>query len=269
MDETSSIGSGASGLWRPQPCRKYNLVHAAAAAALATQAQNSPFVGGGSPPDGVGGMTHEDTATNSEFGASLLRHYSLFNPWKSTLLSSYSNLLGLPQLRPPFLPLGPAAGQYPPGGGGGSGGAGEPHYNAAAAAALMSLTAANQHKSAVAAAAAAAAGNIPASEIVSVGHNRNNHRNGGGKQYRTSPSEAARSLSGCQPLASTSAKSAAPGGGGARSSSSSTSSSSTTNTANGGGQQKTFPCSECGKVFNAHYNLTRHMPVHTGTMQGF
>ncbi|XP_025108411.1 LOW QUALITY PROTEIN: uncharacterized protein LOC112572761 [Pomacea canaliculata] len=28
--------------------------------------------------------------------------------------------------------------------------------------------------------------------------------------------------------------------------------------------QKTFTCGECGKVFNAHYNLTRHMPVHTG-----
>lgn len=27
---------------------------------------------------------------------------------------------------------------------------------------------------------------------------------------------------------------------------------------------KTFNCLECGKVFNAHYNLTRHMPVHTG-----
>ena len=27
---------------------------------------------------------------------------------------------------------------------------------------------------------------------------------------------------------------------------------------------KTFTCGECGKVFNAHYNLTRHMPVHTG-----
>lgn len=27
---------------------------------------------------------------------------------------------------------------------------------------------------------------------------------------------------------------------------------------------KTFTCLECGKVFNAHYNLTRHMPVHTG-----
>lgn len=27
---------------------------------------------------------------------------------------------------------------------------------------------------------------------------------------------------------------------------------------------KSFACSECGKVFNAHYNLTRHMPVHTG-----
>ena len=27
---------------------------------------------------------------------------------------------------------------------------------------------------------------------------------------------------------------------------------------------KTFTCTECGKVFNAHYNLTRHMPVHTG-----
>ncbi|KAL9925610.1 earmuff isoform 2-T2 [Glossina fuscipes fuscipes] len=31
-----------------------------------------------------------------------------------------------------------------------------------------------------------------------------------------------------------------------------------------GGKQKTFSCLECGKVFNAHYNLTRHMPVHTG-----
>lgn len=29
-------------------------------------------------------------------------------------------------------------------------------------------------------------------------------------------------------------------------------------------KQKTFTCHECGKVFNAHYNLTRHMPVHTG-----
>lgn len=29
-------------------------------------------------------------------------------------------------------------------------------------------------------------------------------------------------------------------------------------------KQKTFACLECGKVFNAHYNLTRHMPVHTG-----
>ena len=29
-------------------------------------------------------------------------------------------------------------------------------------------------------------------------------------------------------------------------------------------QTKTFTCTECGKVFNAHYNLTRHMPVHTG-----
>ncbi|XP_064633471.1 fez family zinc finger protein erm-like [Lineus longissimus] len=28
--------------------------------------------------------------------------------------------------------------------------------------------------------------------------------------------------------------------------------------------QKTFTCPECGKIFNAHYNLTRHMPVHTG-----
>lgn len=30
------------------------------------------------------------------------------------------------------------------------------------------------------------------------------------------------------------------------------------------GKQKTYPCPQCGKVFNAHYNLTRHMPVHTG-----
>lgn len=30
------------------------------------------------------------------------------------------------------------------------------------------------------------------------------------------------------------------------------------------GKPKLFTCPECGKVFNAHYNLTRHMPVHTG-----
>ncbi|OPJ81004.1 fez family zinc finger protein 2 [Patagioenas fasciata monilis] len=29
-------------------------------------------------------------------------------------------------------------------------------------------------------------------------------------------------------------------------------------------QPKNFTCEVCGKVFNAHYNLTRHMPVHTG-----
>lgn len=29
-------------------------------------------------------------------------------------------------------------------------------------------------------------------------------------------------------------------------------------------RHKTFACGDCGKVFNAHYNLTRHMPVHTG-----
>lgn len=31
-----------------------------------------------------------------------------------------------------------------------------------------------------------------------------------------------------------------------------------------GNKPKTFVCAECGKIFNAHYNLTRHMPVHTG-----
>ncbi|RLU14780.1 hypothetical protein DMN91_012667 [Ooceraea biroi] len=34
-------------------------------------------------------------------------------------------------------------------------------------------------------------------------------------------------------------------------------------------KQKTFTCPECGKVFNAHYNLTRHMPVHTGARPNF
>ncbi|KAM9134247.1 LOW QUALITY PROTEIN: fez family zinc finger protein 2 [Pangshura tecta] len=29
------------------------------------------------------------------------------------------------------------------------------------------------------------------------------------------------------------------------------------------GKPKNFTCEVCGKVFNAHYNLTRHMPVHT------
>lgn len=38
----------------------------------------------------------------------------------------------------------------------------------------------------------------------------------------------------------------------------------TTLTATSTTKQKSFECGECGKVFNAHYNLTRHMPVHTG-----
>lgn len=29
-------------------------------------------------------------------------------------------------------------------------------------------------------------------------------------------------------------------------------------------QARVFHCPVCGKIFNAHYNLTRHMPVHTG-----
>ncbi|XP_077181126.1 fez family zinc finger protein 2 isoform X2 [Paroedura picta] len=33
---------------------------------------------------------------------------------------------------------------------------------------------------------------------------------------------------------------------------------------NADGKPKNFTCEVCGKVFNAHYNLTRHMPVHTG-----
>jgi len=33
---------------------------------------------------------------------------------------------------------------------------------------------------------------------------------------------------------------------------------------NKAGGQKTYACPHCDKVFNAHYNLTRHMPVHTG-----
>ncbi|XP_061788439.1 fez family zinc finger protein 2 [Nerophis lumbriciformis] len=32
----------------------------------------------------------------------------------------------------------------------------------------------------------------------------------------------------------------------------------------GDAKPKNFTCEVCGKVFNAHYNLTRHMPVHTG-----
>lgn len=39
---------------------------------------------------------------------------------------------------------------------------------------------------------------------------------------------------------------------------------STLNTPTSSTKQKSFECGECGKVFNAHYNLTRHMPVHTG-----
>jgi uncharacterized Zn-finger protein len=48
------------------------------------------------------------------------------------------------------------------------------------------------------------------------------------------------------------------------SSSASTSLSSNCSSVTAAGKQKSYPCGQCGKVFNAHYNLTRHMPVHTG-----
>nr|XP_022907747.1 fez family zinc finger protein 1-like [Onthophagus taurus] len=56
------------------------------------------------------------------------------------------------------------------------------------------------------------------------------------------------------------------GGGGGVSTTSTTTAVSTTVSATQGpsSKQKSFECGECGKVFNAHYNLTRHMPVHTG-----
>lgn len=30
------------------------------------------------------------------------------------------------------------------------------------------------------------------------------------------------------------------------------------------GSGKIYTCPQCGKIFTAHYNLTRHMPIHTG-----
>ncbi|VDO68746.1 unnamed protein product [Schistosoma mattheei] len=36
------------------------------------------------------------------------------------------------------------------------------------------------------------------------------------------------------------------------------------NTSDNTSTNKTYTCPECGKVFTAHYNLTRHMPIHTG-----
>ncbi|CAH8454349.1 unnamed protein product [Schistosoma bovis] len=36
------------------------------------------------------------------------------------------------------------------------------------------------------------------------------------------------------------------------------------NTSDNTSSNKTYTCPECGKVFTAHYNLTRHMPIHTG-----
>ncbi|CAH8440085.1 unnamed protein product [Schistosoma turkestanicum] len=36
------------------------------------------------------------------------------------------------------------------------------------------------------------------------------------------------------------------------------------NTSDNTTTNKTYTCPECGKLFTAHYNLTRHMPIHTG-----
>jgi len=53
-------------------------------------------------------------------------------------------------------------------------------------------------------------------------------------------------------------------GKGRNANSSATTTLSTGSNGNNNGGNKAFTCLECGKVFNAHYNLTRHMPVHTG-----
>lgn len=58
----------------------------------------------------------------------------------------------------------------------------------------------------------------------------------------------------------TSCNSGSGGGGGGRGQT--TTASGTSGNANTNG--KVFKCKECGKCFNAHYNLTRHMPIHTG-----
>ena len=211
VDDEASHGSpaAAAAVWRPQPCRKYNLVQAAAAALAA---QQQAFSGS----QDLNNVTVPPTAPsmNSDLGASLLRHYSLFNPWKSSLLSSYTNLLGLHHLKSPFMPVG---GSFS--GANGS----EQGYGTAAAAALMSSLTSNTQR------------NVPTNEIF-----------GGNKDFRKShckpPSQP--KIESSRPQAPPTSKAAA--------------------STNSNGQQKTFPCSECGKVFNAHYNLTRHMPVHTG-----
>ncbi|XP_015914678.2 fez family zinc finger protein 2 [Parasteatoda tepidariorum] len=82
---------------------------------------------------------------------------------------------------------------------------------------------------------------------------------GGSRQVEdTSDSDAL-----CQPLPSSNPNSRFPGEVKISSESSGESSSPARQKRNHN-KQKTFTCPECGKVFNAHYNLTRHMPVHTG-----
>ena len=77
------------------------------------------------------------------------------------------------------------------------------------------------------------------------------------KSDQSSPSSSknwiSRSADGAQPLEIESVALDAP-----------TVSSSSGSTSAGSNKPKIFTCNECGKVFNAHYNLTRHMPVHTG-----
>ena len=217
-------------LWRPQPCRKYNSLMAAAAA-LASAQQSE--------------VTAPPAPLTADFGASLLRHYSLFSPWKSTLLSSYTNLLSLPHLSrgTPFLP--PAQPDQFHGG----------EYSAATAAALMSSLGGqpakrdqsemvNQHKASYE--RPYANGNPVTSG--SSGHRQQSYNKVSGHQM-SGGSQVER------PTQDTTRMHRPAGQAGGK-----TNGSNTTNN----GQQKTFPCTECGKIFNAHYNLTRHMPVHTG-----
>ena len=206
----------------------------AAAAALAS-AQNSQNLQS-EEMSAVSLVTPTSTISSgvnpSELSASLLRHYSMFSPWKSTLLSSYTNaMLGLPHHQVNNRPqsLLPAATT-----------AFHPEY----AAALMSSL-----------------GNGTASQPMSrFPSNESSH--GAIKSY-SSPKGLSSPTKPVQPAFQSSPKQSSTSRSSVKSLSSNISQPSGGSN-NGSGQQKTFPCTECGKVFNAHYNLTRHMPVHTG-----
>ncbi len=228
IPSTKSVDNGSSSppkLWRPQPCREFI---SAAAAAMASGASSLPLAPGIS---GFTGNLTENPLTalnnpNSQLGAmALLRQYSLLGLPPSWKASLYNSILM--------------------------------HQAASAASTVPTVkpfNSVNGYEAPVRPLGIPPPPPFATGSLLPPPPQLTAHFPANGSYGTSSGSKPSMK----PPIAVGEKQSSRSRTGSATSSESTTPSSANNN------KQRTYPCGECGKIFNAHYNLTRHMPVHTG-----